>query len=230
MLFPRTCYSCGRDLPLGAPGPLCRACQEAVEEVGPRYCACCGQPLPDGGAHCFHCRGSKIRRRQCTLIRSAWVFGPQVRALVHAFKYADQTYLADFLAEYMAQKWALYPELAQAQLLLPVPLHPRKQKARGYNQSELLARQLGEKCHLPVDSCSLVRVRNTPSQTGFGREGRLQNMSGAFACVRPGAVQGKIVLLIDDVATTGATLEGCAEALKAAGAKKVMAYTLAREI
>ena len=230
VLFPRTCYSCQRDLPFGSAGPFCAACAAAVQQVGARYCLSCGKPLPDGGAHCYHCRGSKARGRKCTLIRSALVFGPQVRAVVHAFKYADQTYLADFLAEYMAQSWALYPELAQAQLLLPVPLHPRKQKARGYNQSGLLARQLGEKCHLPVDSRSLVRVRNTPSQTGFGREGRLKNMSGAFACICPAAIRGKTVLLIDDVATTGATLEGCAEALKAAGAKKVMAYTLAREI
>lgn len=229
VLLPRTCYACHRDLPLGERAALCAACAAAVEKTGTRCCHVCGKPLPDGGAHCYHCRTAKTRARSCTLIRSAVVFGPQVRALVHAFKYAGHTYLAEFLGQWLEQQWAVYPELAEAQLLVAVPLHRRKLKSRGYNQSELLARELGQKCRLPVDSHALVRVRNTPSQTGFGREGRLKNMSGAFACVDPGTVKGKIILLIDDVATTGATLEGCAQALKAAGAKKVMAYTLARE-
>lgn len=158
------------------------------------------------------------------------VFGPQVRAAIHAFKYADQPYLADYLAGWMNKYWSKYPDLEEVQLIIPVPLYPKKKRQRGYNQSELLARSLARMRQLPLDITSLRRVRNTPSQTQFGREGRLQNMSGAFSCATPEAVKGKIVLLVDDVATTGATLEGCAEALKAAGAKKVFAYTLAREV
>lgn len=217
-------------MPLGARGPLCAACETQVKTVGPLYCLRCGKPLPDGGAHCYHCRGVKAADCKCKVIRSAVVFGPQVRAVVHAFKYADQTYLAAHLAGWMLAPWDKYPDLKQAQVIMPVPLHPKKLKSRGYNQSELLAKALGAAKGLSVDCQSLVRARNTPSQTGFGREGRLKNMSGAFVCARPEAVKGKVVLLIDDVATTGATLEGCAEALKAAGAKRVMAYTLAREV
>ncbi len=230
VLLPRTCYACRRDLPLGAAGPLCQDCQAAVQHIGLRYCVSCGKPLPDGGAHCARCRREKKRSRKCALLRSAVVFGPQVRAVVHAFKYADQSYLASCLAQCMAQYWTAYPELARGQLLVPVPLHSRKLKARGYNQSELLARSLGKQLHLPVNTSCLVRVRNTPSQTTFGREGRLQNMLGAFAVTEPQLIKGKTLVLIDDVATTGATLEGCAAALRAAGAKEVMAYTLAREI
>ncbi len=158
------------------------------------------------------------------------VFGPQARGVIHAFKYADQPYLSSYLAGWMNKEWDKYPDLKEAQLILPVPLYKKKQRQRGYNQSELLARELAKLRNLPLDTTSLIRSRNTPSQTKLGREGRLQNMSGAFSCVNPAAVKGKIVLLIDDVATTGATLEGCAEALKAAGAKKVIAYTLAREV
>lgn len=230
VLLPNTCYACRRDMPFRSRAPLCPACEALVKPVGPLYCLRCGKPLPDGGAHCYHCRGSKAKDFKCKVIRSAVVFGPQVRAVVHAFKYADQTYLAAHLAGWMAVPWQKYPNLADAQVLMPVPLHPKKRKSRGYNQSELLARALGKIQGLPVDADSLVRSRNTPSQTGFGREGRLKNMNGAFACVKPEAVKGKVILLVDDVATTGATLEGCAEALKAAGAKKVMAYTLAREV
>lgn len=230
VLLPNTCYSCRRDLPFRHRSPLCDACSALVRPVGPLYCLRCGKPLPDGGAHCYHCRGSKAREYRCKIIRSAVVFGPQVRALIHAFKYADRPYLADYLAEWMWGAWEKYPDLAGAQLLLPVPLHPKKLKKRGYNQSELLACALARRKQLPVDTRSLIRRRDTPSQTKFGREARLKNMDGAFECIAPAAVKGKVILLIDDVATTGATLEGCARALKQAGAKKVMAYTLAREV
>ena len=229
VLLPNTCCGCRRDLPLDEQGPLCALCQPLVQGVGSFYCLRCGKPLPDGGAHCYQCRGSKAREFKCKIIRSAVVFGPQIRGVVHAWKYSGQTHWTNYLAELMHKTWPQYVDLAEAQVLIPVPLHHKKLKQRGYNQSVLLARRLGYLRGVPVDETSLIRSRNTPSQTQFGRAGRLQNMSGAFTCVQPDAVKGKIILLIDDVATTGATLEGCAQALKEAGAKKVMAYTLARE-
>lgn len=230
VLLPNTCYACCRDMAPGESAALCSECEAAVRTVGPRCCARCGKPLPDGGAHCRSCRRARAQRGKCALIRSAVVFGPQIRPVIHAFKYADARHLSAYLSGWMARQWKEYPELAQAQVMMPVPLHRKKLRARGYNQSSLLARSLAEAVCVAVDETSLVRTRNTPSQTGFGREGRLQNMSGAFACVDPAAVKGKVVLLVDDVATTGATLEGCAQTLRAAGAKKVMAYTLAREL
>ena len=230
IFLPNTCYSCKCDLHWKDAAPLCPTCQNKVQQVGPLYCLRCGKPLPDGGAHCYQCRGGKAEQYKCKIIRSAVVFGPQVRELIHSFKYADQSYLADFLAGWMNEAWDKYPDLADAQLIIPVPLYKKKQKQRGYNQSELLARILAKNRNLPLDTTSLVRSRNTPSQTKFGREGRLENMTGAFTCINTPVVKGKIVLLIDDVATTGATLEGCAQALKEGGAKKVIAYTLAREV
>ena len=231
LLLPRTCYACGKDLPFRAEDPLCAACAAQVRFVaGGLYCRRCGQPLRQGGAHCFHCRGSKSKKYPCAYIRSAVVFNPQVRALVHPFKYAHQTYLAASLGGWLGQAWPDFDVLHTAQLLMPVPLYPAKQKKRGYNQAALLARQLGRITGLMVDENSLCRIRNTPSQTGFGREQRAENMKGAFVCRQPEAVKGKVVLLIDDVATTGATLEACAAALKQAGAKQVMAYTLARDV
>lgn len=230
LFLPNTCCACRRDLPCRSSEPLCAACLQQVRPVGTLYCVRCGKPLPDGGAHCWQCRHHTGPRWKCAVIRSAVVFGPQVRELIHAFKYAQQQQWTAYLAGWMNTAWNKYPDLAEAQLLIPVPLHRKKLKSRGYNQSLLLAEALARQRCLPVDSTSLQRVRNTPSQTKFGREGRLKNMSGAFTCVQPEKVKGKIVLLIDDVATTGATLEGCAQALKEAGAKKVIAYTLAREV
>lgn len=229
VILPNTCYACRGDLPFRRKEPLCQHCAQAVKKVEGLYCKRCGKPLSGGGAHCYRCRGSKAKNFKCKIIRSALIFGPEVRSLVHAFKYAHQSYLACFLAEEMLRKWPSYPELAQADVVIPVPLHAKKYKKRGYNQSFLLAKFLGEKLSLPVEDKVLQRVKDTPSQTGFGRLGRIENMKEAFQCPSVQQIKGKIVLLIDDVTTTGATLEACAVALRNAGAKKVMAYTLARE-
>lgn len=227
--FPRTCFCCGKDLAWRAEEPLCPACAAALAEPGPFVCQRCGAVLKSGGAHCYACRGSKAREYKCRVIRSAFVFNSSSRALVHALKYARADYLAGYMGGLMAERFKKYPELAPADVVIPVPLYPKKNRKRGYNQSELLARAFGPKVGLPADASSLARVRDTVSQTTLGRKGRLENMTGAFACKRPGAVKGKTVLLVDDVATTGATLEGCAEALKRAGAKRVLAYTFSRE-
>ncbi len=230
ILLPNTCYGCKRDLSWQEKSPLCPDCVKQLQGVGPLYCVRCGKPLPDGGAHCYDCRGHKEKTYTCKIIRSAYVFQDPLRALIHAFKYAGQDHLASYLAQLMYAQWRNYPVLHEAQLLLPVPLYKKKYTQRGYNQSALLARELGYFVQKPVDLTSLVRMRHTPSQTKLGRQARFANMKNAFLCVQPSAVKGRKVLLIDDVATTGATLEACAHALRAAGAKKVMAYTLAREI
>ena len=157
------------------------------------------------------------------------MFNASSRGLVHALKYGGADYLAREMGCLMAVRFCKYPELSAAEIVMPVPLFPKRRRKRGYNQSALLARWLAEETGLMYDETSLARTRDTVSQTKLGRKGRLANMTGAFACKNPAAVKGKVILLVDDVATTGATLEGCAAALKAAGAKKVFAYTFARE-
>ncbi len=229
VLLPRTCHACGCDLPWNYNQPLCKNCMKQLQVPGPLICRRCGAVLKSGGAHCFACRGSKAKKYKCQTIRSAWVFNTPSRALVHALKYNQQEYVAPFMAEQMMKRFCAYPELSEADLIIPVPLFPRRKRARGYNQSELLARYFSKQTGIDLDVASLVRVRNTVSQTTLGRRGRLENMVGAFLCKNPSNIKGKTVLLIDDVATTGATLEGCAVALKQSGAKKVLAYTYARE-
>jgi len=227
--FPRVCVCCGRDLPSGTTDFLCASCTAALTRPGPLICARCGVELKSGGAHCFACRGSKGATYKCKLIRSAFVFNTASRSLVHALKYQGADYVAPFMGRLMAARYKQLPELPQADLVIAVPLFAKRRRERGYNQSELLARAFARQSLLTLDTTSLVRTRDTVSQTKLGRKGRLENMTGAFRCVSPNAVKGKTVLLIDDVATTGATLEGCAIALRAAGAKRVVAYTFARE-
>lgn len=227
--FPRTCFACGCDLPWNAAGSLCASCEKGLKRPGPLICRRCGVVLKSGGAHCYNCRGVKAKAYKCAVIRSAFAFNASSRGLVHALKYGGADYLAHEMGNLMAVRFCTYPELAEAETVMPVPLFPKRYRKRGYNQSALLARAFAYGTGLVYDDTSLVRTRDTLSQTKLGRKGRLANMTGAFSCSRPENIKGKVVLLVDDVATTGATLEGCAAALKAAGAKKVFAYTFARE-
>ena len=227
--FPRVCFACNTDLPSQETALLCSSCQAQLLTPGPLICQRCGVVLPSGGAHCFACRGSKEQKYKCKVIRSSFVFNTSSRALVHALKYKGADYVANYMGHLMAQRYPHLPELAGAEVVIPVPLYPSRTRKRGYNQSELLARAFAKEIPLSCNTTCLVRTRDTQSQTKLDRKGRLENMTGVFTCVRPEDVHNKIVLLIDDVATTGATLEGCAIALRQAGAKRVMAYTFARE-
>ena len=229
ILLPRTCFSCGRDLSYNAKGALCPSCENGLTLPGPLICARCGVVLKSGGAHCFHCRGSKADTFKCKIIRSACEFNTFSRGLVHALKYQGADYVAPYMGALMAQRFSAFAQLADVNLVVPVPLYNARLKKRGYNQSELLARFFCKETGLALDVTSLVRLRDTCSQTKLGRQARVENMAGAFGVKNPAVLKGKIILLIDDVATTGATLEACAQVLRRAGAKRVLAYTFARE-
>ncbi|MBR4355033.1 MAG: ComF family protein [Elusimicrobiaceae bacterium] len=229
LFFPRTCVCCGCDLSWTNENYLCPSCSKGLTRPGPLFCQRCGVNLPSGGAHCRSCRGSKAKQYKCQVIRSAWIFNTSSRALVHGLKYAYGDYLAKMMGWQMAKNFSRYPELACVEIIVPVPLFVKKERQRGYNQSVLLASSFAQNTGIPLVEKALVRTRDTVSQTTLGRQARLANMADAFSCVQPDVVKGKTILLIDDVATTGATLEGCAVALKTAGAKRVFAYTYARE-
>lgn len=226
--MPRECLHCRRDLPSGEGGPLCADCADRVRPVEGLYCLRCGEPLPDGGAHCFNCRGSKALKYKCKRVRSAALFGPEVRSLTHALKYSFRESLAVPLGEMMSEAYRRYPELHDSQLIIPVPLAKKRFKARGFNQSALLARTMSEILALRMEEGALAKVRETPAQALLDREQRLANLANAFAA-ETSIVKGKRILLIDDVATTTATLEACAATLTAAGARRVKGLTLARE-
>lgn len=226
VLLPRTCLHCAADLHYLASGPLCRACAAGLEPLPELHCRKCGLPLIAGGSTCYDCRGAG---GALDAARSALVFNPQLRSLLHAFKYGDRDDLADFFADEMAGAMDRFDALAGHAFVLDVPLHPSKHKARGYNQAELLARGLARRKKLFYLAGTVCRIKNTPSQTSLTKTRRRENMAGAFKVLKPELVKGRRLLLVDDVATTLATLEALAKELKAAGARSVAAYTLARE-
>ena len=120
--------------------------------------------------------------------------------------------------------------LEGAEALVPVPLHPRRQRERGFNQSELLAEALGRRARIGVAAAALVRRQDTRSQTGLSAAARRANVKGAFAVRRRASIAGRVVVLVDDVLTTGATASACAQALRAAGAREVRLLTAARVV
>lgn len=221
LVYPPYCVSCGR---MGA--WLCAACLEAYPAFRPPWCARCGRPLGHDGL-CRTCRGVSSPLRA---VRSVGPHVAPLRDAVHALKYEGVRALAEALAERMAATCALagFPVTA----IVPVPLHARRVRQRGYNQAALLARALAGCLGLPLHEEWLARERNTRSQVGLTRAERWANVDGAFRVTDVhggvGAPAGQRVLLVDDVYTSGATLRAAAAALRAATAEGVWAITLTR--
>jgi ComF family protein len=155
------------------------------------------------------------------------LFEGSLRQAIHAFKYSGQSSLAEPLGELLVSYWAESPLPVDS--LVPVPLHPTRQRQRGYNQSSLLATRLAAAAHLPLVEGCLVRVRATASQMTLGVPERQRNVEGAFRCV-DSRLAGQRVLLVDDVCTSACTLGACSTALCESGVASVWALTLARAV
>jgi len=216
--FPRRCVGCGK---IG--DFLCASCRQKLPRLLPPFCQKCGKPGSSGG-FCPVCWGQQTN---IDGIRSPFRFEGVVRQAIHELKYrnlkAISSCLAILLADYLENN------LVQGEVLVPVPLYSRRLRERGYNQSSLLARELSKLTALPVIEGSLYRCKDSLPQTRTATvEERKESVKDAFAC-RDAKLSSKRVLLIDDVCTSGATLEACAKALKAVGADSVWGLTLARE-
>lgn len=223
VVFPSRCPNCGTLLLRLSRGPLCEPCWRALPRH--RAAACrCGLPLLPGRPLCPRCR----RGRQ-TLAAGASL-GPyegSLRVVLHELKYAGRRRVAGRLAALLLEDEAVRRLVLSSEALVPVPLHRRRLRARGFNQAELLARELGRRCGVRVESV-LVRRHETRPQSELRPAERRRNVRGAFALRAGSAVAGRVVTLVDDVLTTGATAGACAEVLLAAGAGEVRLLTAAR--
>jgi ComF family protein len=216
LLFPPRCGGCQT-----AGSLWCEACRAAVKPIEPPCCEKCGEPSVSDQL-CANCRAHPL---QIEKIRSVALFEGVLRQAIHRFKYERLASMAEPFGEMLAVYWRA--ELISADWLIPVPLHPSRERDRGYNQSDLLARQLARRVNVPFSGRGLRRTRATAVQMTLNAAQRRENVAGAFECVES-RVRGARVVIVDDVATTGATLEACAQAVLKAGAASVMGLTLAR--
>lgn len=217
LLFPPRCAGCGR------PGALfCTPCWHRVQPLRGPYCSRCGHPLPSTGSPCPAC--ARLPLAFLDKARAAALYTSPLREAVHALKYRGVARLGLLFGEYMARRL----RVAVFDVVVPVPLHPVREARRGYNQATLLAQAIASHWNRPLVLSALARVRETSPQVTLDLLARRANVHAAFACVDPAGIAGRTVLLVDDVMTTGSTLDACAAALKAAGAKRVLGFALAR--
>ena len=201
---------------------LCTTCAGNIPLHVGAQCPRCGRPWTGNGP-CAVCQEHPL---QVNPVRSAFLFEEPIRGAIHALKYRGGIQVIEALTTHLRGAWCTLDMTSD--LLIPVPLHKRREARRGYNQALVLAQALGAQLNLRTASRALQRVRDTASQTRLNREARHRNVADAFA-VFPGLdLTGLVVTLVDDVATTGATLNACAVVLLEAGAKAVNAFTLAR--
>jgi competence protein ComFC len=224
LFFPAHCAGCGEAV---RSGWFCKTCADSLTPVRPPRCEACSQPY-SGALDSFVC--SNCRGRAFHFVCAVAVMQSRgiLRDLIHRFKYGGEVWVGDLLSDFLTQGLR-DPRLngCSFDAVVPVPLHPLRRREREFNQAEVLSRELTRKSKLAFCE-ALVRVRYTVTQTHFDRRRRMQNLRDAFKLSRNATVQGKDLLLVDDVLTTGSTLDECARVLLTAGARSVRALTVAR--
>ncbi len=209
VLFSADCPTCGIR-PAGYPLPICRDCEKELIDAD--------IPPPASSAH-------------VTRISSCLPYSGTAKEAIKQFKYYRRRTMIRAFEETMRRSIAenTLPSAA-IDLALPVPIHKTRRRERGFNQAEVIAKVLSAMLSVPVSSGNLVKTKNTAPQTGLTRKRRINNLKGSFSVPDPAGLAGKTILLVDDVMTTGATLDACAAELLQAGAKSVMGFTLARRV
>lgn len=234
ILFPPRCGGCGKPVRPGQPVELCGECQEALPWIKRPFCLKCGKDFNPAGKEdgrrfnlrvCASCR---TKAPSFASARSAFRYEGVARQAVQSLKFRGRKTLAESFAVLLEQRLADEPAfLGGVDLVIPVPLHPSRRRERGFNQSALVARELAGRWGLPFSETALIRNRKTRPQVGLSARERADNIRGAFEAGTE--VYGKVVLLVDDVMTTGATASACSRGLKAGGAVETRVLTLARD-
>jgi len=238
LVFPAFCPVCGSALAAGRRDPLCGGCWERVQRLTPPWCGSCGLGITqfetDDGTDVHPARTphrcGECRRRspEFTYARSAVLYDDVIREALHAFKFRGKRALAAPLGDLLAEIGRASLPILDPDLLVPVPLHPRRERERGFNQAALLARRLGRAWRLPVRTDVIARTVATTSQSRLTALERRANVRGAFSLRRPEIIAGRHVIVIDDIMTTGSTVGACAASLREGGAATVGVLTVAR--
>jgi competence protein ComFC len=221
IFFPTKCVACGQYGHL-----LCLDCLKTVDKISTSTCFECGK-ISKNGEYCQTCKKTNKPALNSILVACGYDSIP-IKEIIHQLKYGGLTGLSEICGELIYER-VQKVKLPHDFVIIPVPLHKFRIRNRGFNQAELIAKYVSKRIGVHGGD-ALKRVKNTKNQVGLSRKDRLINVEGVFDCIDVSLIKGQNVLLIDDVVTTGATLNECAKALKSAGAKRVDAAVLARNI
>jgi ComF family protein len=230
LLLPKRCTGCEARWLSSHEGFWCEQCLDELSWMRSPLCPACGRPFPKSPSASDHLCGECIQSvYRFDTARSAALHSGVVRERINQLKFGSQLHYIPPLVELLEMTFRAEKSTA-TELIVPVPLHTRRLRQRGFNQAGLLARALGRRLEMPVRFDLLTRRSWTRPQTRLSRAERLENVKGAFLAPKPEEIEGKIVLLIDDVFTTGTTISECAGELKDAGALEVHALTVSRAL
>ncbi|MGB8952150.1 MAG: ComF family protein [Candidatus Aminicenantales bacterium] len=228
VFFPSFCQICRRLLEAPGERVVCRPCLERLKSRRSALCLCCGRFFEAAGeSHlCQKCLQSPP---PFSVHRSCAKYRKELKDFILLFKYRKFKVLGKELARFANQSLKREEKLWEGvEILIPVPLHARRKRQRGFNQAQVIAEELARLKNIPLEKRILVKIKNIPPQTSLEQEEREKNVRGAFRVNKREKIKGKIVLLIDDVYTTGSTLKECGHALLGEGAKEVRALTIAQ--
>ena len=222
LLFPRRCALCDDVLPVvGADWKgsyICQKCKKNLQVVKEPVCKKCGKPLENERAE--YCMDCGRKKHAYTQGKAVFVYQGAIQSSLYRFKYLNRREYADFYADWAVMRYEKWRRQKNVQLIVPVPLHKNRQKKRGYNQAELFARALGTRLNIPVCTNLLVRERNTVPQKELNDTERKNNLKNAFK-ITQNIVQLSCILLVDDIYTTGSTMDAIATVLKRAGYRDI---------
>lgn len=225
IVFPSTfkCVFCSKELNAKIPTCTCEECEKKLPYITGKTCKKCGDVINSMSDYCIICKDTK---RYFDIAYAPFVYKNQISAAIKKFKFENAKYLFKPMSTYLAKCY--FENAITADIIAFVPMTEEKQKERGYNQAGELAKNLAKYIGLPYDENTLQKVKNTPRQVDLVFEERSKNVKDAFWVTDRKTFKDKVILLIDDVMTTGATCDECAKALKKGGAKKIIVLTLAR--
>jgi ComF family protein len=228
-LFPPLCHVCRTFIPEAGSLHICAPCREKMPAITHPLCTVCGVPFAGAGAD-HACGRCLLHPPGFNAARAALIYEGPVRSLIHAFKYNHKIHLRRPLGLLTAQSLADFVALYAPDLIVPVPLHVKRLRDRGFNQAILLGEVLSHEWHIPMHRQAMRRIRWTEPQINLTAEQRRDNVRGAFSVGDAAVVAGRRVLLVDDVFTTGSTVEECSKVLKKTGAAEVVVITVARAL
>lgn len=218
LLYPIKCPFCGAVTGDG----ICSVCRKQITKISGTYCLKCGKPIRHTEEeYCYDCK--KNKHVFCGG-RALWVHKSPVSDAIYALKYQNRRIYGEIFGKELAKQYESYLKKRQISLIIPIPLHKRKLRKRGYNQAAIIAQRLGAETGIPVDDRILRRVRETLPQKNLNDKERRKNIRNAFEAAGP--VNAENIVLIDDIYTTGSTLDEAARTLRRAGAQNVWFLTI----